>query len=84
MVSLLAARAEIQFDHSLISPNEIAASITDLGFPASVIEQADAGEAETDLEISGMTCASCVHKIETNVMKMPGLLGAQVALTTRR
>lgn len=84
MVSLLAARAEVQYDASLISPNDIAASISELGFPASVLDQAGTGESETDLEITGMTCASCVHKIESNISKMPGILNAKVALTTHR
>lgn len=84
LVSLLAARAEIHYDPSLINPNEIAISITDLGFPASVLEQSGAGASEIDLEISGMTCASCVHKIETNVSKLEGVLVAKVALTTKR
>ncbi|CAH1118710.1 unnamed protein product [Phaedon cochleariae] len=84
LVSLLAARAEVQFDPSLTIPFDIAASITDLGFPASVLQQSGAGEADTDLEISGMTCSSCVHKIESNILKLPGIKSAQVALTTRR
>ncbi|XP_063926939.1 copper-transporting ATPase 1 isoform X3 [Zophobas morio] len=84
LVSLLAARAEIQYDPSLISPNEIAASVTELGFPASVLQQSGAGESVVDLEISGMTCSSCVHKIETNVAKVQGVLMAKVALPTKR
>ncbi|KAI4455024.1 atp7 isoform b [Holotrichia oblita] len=84
LVALLAARAEIQYDSSLIAPTEIAESITDLGFPASVLQQNGAGEAEVDLQINGMTCASCVHKIESNVAKMPGILSAKVALTTQK
>lgn len=74
----------MQYDPSLISPNDIASSITELGFPASVLEQAGTGESETDLEIMGMSCASCVHKIESNISKIPGILNAKVALTTHR
>lgn len=37
-----------------------------------------------DLEISGMTCASCVHKIESNISKLPGVTSAQVALTMQK
>lgn len=84
LVSLLAARAEIQYDPSLITPAEIADSITDLGFPASVLKQNASGAAEVDLEISGMTCASCVHKIESSVCKLPGVQSVKVALTTNR
>lgn len=84
LVSLIAARAEIQYDPSLITANEIAESITDLGFPAAIIKQNSAGVAEVNLEISGMTCASCVHKIESNVAKLAGVHSAQVALTTHR
>ena len=31
-----------------------------------------------------MTCASCVHSIETNVKKRPGIIDVSVALTTER
>nr|XP_023018681.1 copper-transporting ATPase 1 isoform X1 [Leptinotarsa decemlineata] len=84
LVNLLAARAEVQYDSSLTTPSDIASSITDLGFPATVLQQSQAGESETDIEISGMTCASCVHKIESNIHKLPGITSAKVALATHR
>ncbi|CAH1112001.1 unnamed protein product [Psylliodes chrysocephalus] len=84
LVSLLGARAEIQFDPSMTTPVDIAESVTDLGFPTTVIQQSGIIESEADVEIIGMTCSSCVHKIETNIMKVPGVKTAQVALTTRR
>lgn len=84
LVSLLAARAEIHYDPTQITPNEIASSITDLGFSSSVLQQNGAGKAEVDLRISGMTCASCVHKIEMDVSKLKGVVSAKVALTTQK
>lgn len=66
----------------MITPSAIAESVTNLGFPASVIKQSGAGTSEVDLEIRGMTCSSCVHKIESNVMKLRGVQSAKVALTT--
>uniref|UniRef100_A0A8D8UT73 P-type Cu(+) transporter n=2 Tax=Cacopsylla melanoneura TaxID=428564 RepID=A0A8D8UT73_9HEMI len=84
LVALLAAKAEIRYSKDLITPTEIAASISDLGFPATVIDEAGSGEGELELKISGMSCASCVNKIETSVKKMPGIKSAMVALTTQR
>ncbi|XP_044763137.1 copper-transporting ATPase 1 isoform X2 [Coccinella septempunctata] len=84
LVSLLAARAEVLFDPSFTSPNDIAGSISELGFPSLVLVQSGGSEAELDLEIGGMTCASCVYKIESNVVKLRGVVSAKVALTTRR
>lgn len=84
MVALLAARAEVTYNPDVITPSEIAASITELGFPSSVLEQNGAGLSEVDLKISRMTCASCVHKIETSLSSLAGVLSAKVALTTQK
>lgn len=46
LVSLLAARAEVQFDPSLVTALEIAESISELGFPASIMVQSGAGQSE--------------------------------------
>ena len=35
-------------------------------------------------QIDGMTCASCVHSIESNLKKHEGVHSATVALTTKR
>ena len=35
-------------------------------------------------QIEGMTCASCVHHIESHLMKQPGIISATVALATSK
>ncbi|KAK5638149.1 hypothetical protein RI129_012444 [Pyrocoelia pectoralis] len=84
LVALLAARAEVTYDPACVTPMEIAASISDLGFMSSVLQQAGAGESEIDLQITGMTCASCVYKIESTIGQLSGIMGAKVALTTQK
>ena len=41
-------------------------------------------EAATELAIEGMTCASCVGRVEKALMAVPGVTGASVNLATER
>nr|CAD7432511.1 unnamed protein product [Timema monikensis] len=84
LVALLAAKAEVKYDSTMISPADIAASISDLGFPASLLQETTTGEGIVELKIEGMTCSSCVNKIESAVKKLRGVQSASVALTTQR
>jgi len=40
--------------------------------------------ASLDLDITGMTCASCVARVERALRRVPGVLGAEVNLATNR
>jgi P-type Cu+ transporter len=47
-----------------------------------VDEGSSAGNSEVDLGIGGMTCASCVSRVEKVLKKQPGVTGASVNLAT--
>jgi len=49
--------------------------------PRSVVPEAGAGgEAHLTLEITGMTCASCVRRVERALAGVPGVTAAAVNL----
>uniref|UniRef100_A0A672RHD7 P-type Cu(+) transporter n=1 Tax=Sinocyclocheilus grahami TaxID=75366 RepID=A0A672RHD7_SINGR len=84
LVALMASKAEVRFSPSIIDPQRIAEFIRELGFTASVMENYDGSDGILELVVRGMTCASCVHKIESNLMKQKGILYASVALATNK
>ena len=47
------------------------------------IDKADGG-AELDIGIEGMTCASCVNRVERALKRVPGVIAAEVNLATER
>ena len=44
----------------------------------------DVATTETTLQVEGMTCASCVARVEKALRKVPGVAGATVNLATER
>ncbi|XP_076467909.1 copper-transporting ATPase 1-like isoform X2 [Babylonia areolata] len=82
LVSLMAQRAEVKYDPAYILPSTIASAISELGFSAKVNEAEGLGQGTVDVTIIGMTCSSCVHLIQSTLLKHPGVLTASVALAT--
>ncbi|XP_025084861.1 copper-transporting ATPase 1-like isoform X3 [Pomacea canaliculata] len=82
LVSLMAQRAEVKYDPEYILPSQIANAFKGLGFYATVDEGEGLGQGCIELTITGMTCSSCVHLIQSTLLKHPGILTASVALAT--
>ncbi|XP_053328970.1 copper-transporting ATPase 1 [Spea bombifrons] len=84
LVALMAGKAEVRYNPVIIQPSGIAELIQELGFGATVLENYDEGDGVLELVVRGMTCASCVHKIESHLMKTKGVLYSSVALATNK
>ncbi|KAI7879611.1 heavy metal translocatin [Lichtheimia hyalospora FSU 10163] len=80
-VSLLAEKATVEYDPSVITQEQqIAGMIQDVGFEAKVVQPKS--DDTVQLQVFGMTCASCVHSIERGVSKVPGVYSITVNLMT--
>ncbi|XP_067853253.1 copper-transporting ATPase 1-like [Heptranchias perlo] len=84
LVALMAGKAEVRYNPAIIKPPDIAELIKELGFGASVLEDHDGSDGHLELVVRGMTCASCVHNIESKLMKTKGILYTSVALATNK
>ncbi|XP_028392440.1 copper-transporting ATPase 2-like isoform X2 [Dendronephthya gigantea] len=83
LVGLLAQKAEVKYDPTLIKPEQIVAEVVEIGYEAEVIGYDD--ETVTlEILIKGMTCSSCVSLIESNLLKRSGVLEASVSLASMK
>lgn len=81
-VALLAERATVTFDRLIVQPHLIETIICDAGFDAKIIERKS--DDLLELQVYGMTCASCVAGIEKGVGKLPGVIEISVNLMTEK
>ncbi len=76
VVNLSTEQAAVQYDPTQITPDALTAAITESGYTPVI--------TETELVIEGMTCASCVGRVERSLRRLPGVLEATVNLATER
>uniref|UniRef100_A0A8C7I9Z2 P-type Cu(+) transporter n=1 Tax=Oncorhynchus kisutch TaxID=8019 RepID=A0A8C7I9Z2_ONCKI len=84
LVALMASKAEVRYNPEVMDPLKIAEYVRELGFTASVMENYEGSDGSLELVVRGMTCASCVHKIESSLMEENGIVHASVALATNK
>ena len=71
-VNLGGGKAVVNYDPALVNVPEIIAAVTDVGYAI--------GTAETTLQVTGMTCASCVAHVEKALLCLAGVTQATVNL----
>ncbi|NUZ08497.1 heavy metal translocating P-type ATPase [Piscinibacter koreensis] len=72
-VNLATEQASVQAD-AAVRPEALAAALRKAGY--------DVATQRLDLKVEGMTCASCVARVEKALLKAPGVLSASVNLAT--
>ncbi|MBI0331045.1 heavy metal translocating P-type ATPase [Burkholderia plantarii] len=92
-VNLATERASVSGDAS-VSAAKLVAAVEKAGYRATPIEAAGATAAEPalaskpaepiELDIGGMTCASCSNRVEKALAQVPGVSSASVNLATER
>src|SRR5215210_3298981 len=75
-VNFATEKASVAYDPSATSPGKVVGAIREAGYDADV--------RETTLGVTGMTCASCVGRVERALGKLPGVLEANVNLANER
>src|SRR5262245_19274916 len=69
-------QAAVAYDPALVAPSQLLAAVEGAGY--GVITD------QIVLPITGMTCASCVNRVEKALKKAPGVLDASVNLATEQ
>jgi Cu+-exporting ATPase len=73
-VNLTAENLHLSYDESQVSLENVVQAVDDAGYKALIPSQ------HTQLEVHGMTCASCSATVERVVSKLPGVQNANVNL----
>ena len=96
-VNLATERATVHYNPATTTMDDLLHKVEAVGYKAAPIStvspqrpvspvsaQPDTIERTTEFSISGMTCASCVRRVERSLSKVPGVATANVNLATER
>lgn len=75
-VNLAQEAADIRFNPRRVTPQQLAEAVTGAGYEVRAERR--------ELAIHGMTCASCVNRVEQALRSVPGVRRAEVNLATER
>ena len=87
--NLATERVRVTLDPAVAQDEELRAAVERAGYgveemPPVSARGADGPGAEVSLSVGGMTCASCVRRVERAILKVPGVESAAVNLATEK
>lgn len=80
VINLTTEKLTVNYDKDIVSQMDIIKTIEELGYGASAAKE----KKVTQIKIGGMSCQSCVAKIEKGVGKLDGVESAAVNLATEK
>lgn len=88
-VNLATEKARVSFDSEFIGAKELRGAIEKAGYevretPTPWPPSSSADNGEISLSVEGMTCASCVGRVEKALSNVPGVESATVNLATEK
>ncbi|WIG58128.1 MAG: P-type ATPase [Ktedonobacterales bacterium] len=87
-VNLATERATVAYDPAVASLDDLVAKVDATGYKAIPLtppaSPATPAETTVELAITGMTCASCVRRVERSLSRVRGVTEASVNLATER
>jgi P-type Cu+ transporter len=75
-VNLAQEQADTRFNPQRVTPHQLAHAVTDAGY--------EIRPERREFAIHGMTCATCVNRVEKALVGVPGVRRAEVNLATER
>lgn len=81
MVNLASEKATVHYDPEAVGANTIIEKVKDLGYEATSSAE-ESGTKAVTISIGGMSCASCVKRVEDTLSKISGVEEANVNLAS--
>src|SRR5262245_54645499 len=75
-VNLATEQAAVRYDPAQVAPDKLLSAVERAGYGVVTDQVA--------FPVTGMTCASCVNRVEKALKKVPGVLDASVNLATEQ
>jgi Cu+-exporting ATPase len=75
-VNFATEKASVEYDPDTVRPEALISAVEDAGYGAEV--------RETSFGVTGMTCASCVGRVEKALGKVPGVVDVSVNLASEK
>uniref|UniRef100_A0A915BRU2 P-type Cu(+) transporter n=3 Tax=Parascaris univalens TaxID=6257 RepID=A0A915BRU2_PARUN len=82
VVALMSSKADVTYDATQISAEQLADEINRLGYRSSVIESGSNNHNKLNLTIGGVSSSACVSRIESHVIARKGIESCTVSLST--